>query len=455
MNDAPGAAGVLTRREAGVLLHPTSLPAGSLGEHAARFLDFLARAGCRTWQMLPLGPTGAQRSPYSPVSVFAGNVALLSRDEIRRPSKVELDDFIESAHCWLPDYALFVVLKRAGHGAPWWEWPPETRDRRPDAIADFRRRYAAEIDAVYADQFAFRCAWQSLHKEAAGRGIRLYGDLPMFPVADSADVWANRELFKLGADGRPQYTAGVPPDAFAEDGQHWGNPVFDWAALRESRFAWWRERVRHELQRVDLLRWDHFRGLLATWEIPRAAVTAREGEWRDVPGQELLATLESDLGQLPIVAENLGTITPDVDELRRAFGLPGMHVLQFAFDGTPENPHRPERHEAQGAAYTGTHDNDTTLGWFRSLDREMRTRVLELTGGRASDMPWPAILTVLESPARLAMIPMQDFLSLDSRHRMNRPGVAEGNWTWRLAPDALTPALADRIAEAVTGAGRA
>jgi 4-alpha-glucanotransferase len=450
----PPAAGILSQREAGILLHPTSLPTGVIGPDAGRFLDFLARAGCRVWQMLPLGPTGAQLSPYSPVSVFAGNVALLPQDRTARSSASALADFIETEHGWLPDYAMFVVLKRVGHGAEWWRWPRGARDREPAAIARLRRRHRAEIAAVCADQFAFRKAWQCLREQAAAAGIRLYGDLPMFPVADSADVWANRELFKLGADGRAAYMAGVPPDAFAEDGQYWGNPVFDWTALRAHGFGWWRQRVIHEFTRVDLLRWDHFRGLVATWEIPRGACTAREGQWREVPGQELLEALANDLGRLPIVAENLGIITPEVEELRRGFALPGMHVLQFAFDGSPDNPHRPERHEEQGVASTGTHDNDTTLGWFRSLDRGTRERVLELTGGRPSDMPWSAVRTVLGSCCRLAIVPMQDFLALDSRHRMNRPGVAGGNWTWRLAPDALTPALADRIAEAVAAADR-
>lgn len=448
------ATGILTQREAGILLHPTSLPGGVLGADASRFLHFLARAGCRVWQMLPLGPTGPGLSPYSPVSVFAGNVALLPRGAVTKPSTAELDDFIEAERRWLPDYALFVALKEAGNGAAWWRWPREARDREPGSMARLRRRHRARIGAVHADQLAFLRMWQRLREEAEGRNVRLYGDLPMFPVADSADVWSNRELFRLGPDGHPEYTAGVPPDAFAGDGQHWGNPVFDWTALRVRGFAWWRERVVHELGRFDLLRWDHFRGLVATWEIPRGARTAREGGWRDVPGRELLQALQTDLGRLPIVAENLGTITLEVEDLRRAFGLPGMHVLQFAFDGTPENPHRPECHEEQGVAYTGTHDNDTTLGWFRSLDRETRARVLELTGGRVSEMPWPAIGSVLESRSRLAVVPMQDFLSLDSRHRMNTPGVAEGNWTWRLPADALAPALADRIAEAVAAADR-
>lgn len=458
MSNAPGADGLLTRREAGVLLHPTSLPSGSMAD-GSRFLEFLARAGCRVWQMLPLGPTGFQLSPYSPVSVFAGNVRLLPPNAWRDPgrrtgSHATVADFIAAERDWLRDYALFVALKNAAGGAAWWDWSPEVRDRRPRTLERLRRRYREEIEAVFRDQLAFSLAWRALREEASLRDIRLCGDLPMFPVGDSADVWSHRELFKLGADGRARVTAGVPPDGFAEDGQHWGNPVFDWAALRESAFAWWRARVRHELQRVDLLRWDHFRGLIAAWEIPHDAKTAREGEWRDVPGEALLKSIADDLGRLPIIAENLGIITPEVEELRRAFRLPGMHVLQFAFDGTPDNPHLPARHEEQGVAYTGTHDNDTTLGWFSSLDERAKAQVLELAGGDPADMPWPAIRAVLGSPARLAIVPMQDFLALDSRARMNRPGIAAGNWTWRLAPDALTPALADRIAEAVTATAR-
>lgn len=457
MTDAvPAVDEILVRREAGILLHPTSLPGGTIGA-ADQFLEFLSGTGCRVWQMLPLGPPGGQMSPYSPISVFAGNTALLPSDAASRSAKrvPGFPEFVEREQHWLPDYALFVALKNASHGKPWWEWPAEARNRRSPMLETLRRRHADEIDAACRAQFAFAEAWKDLHESAKGRGICLYGDLPMFPVTDSADVWANREIFKLDRDGIPRFTAGVPPDAFAVDGQHWGNPVFDWRALAERDFSWWRERVRHELRRVDLLRWDHFRGLIAAWEIPRVARTAREGKWRKVPGRKLLGALAAALGPLPIIAENLGVITPEVEALRHDFGFPGMHVMQFAFDGTPDNPHLPERHEEQGVAYTGTHDNDTTLGWFRSLDEKTRRDVLDSTGGSDEDMPWPLIEAALGSRARLAVIPMQDFLALDSSHRMNRPGIAEGNWTWRLEEGVLTPDLAERIARAVEASRRA
>ncbi len=328
------------------------------------------------------------------------------------------------------------------------------RDREPQALRSLAKRYATLIEGVYVEQFRFAARWRELRTAAHERGIAIYGDLPMFTVADSADVWAHRDLFRLDEEGRATAVAGVPPDAFAEDGQLWGNPLFDWDAMRETGFAWWIERVRHELDRCDLLRLDHFRGLVATWEVPAGAASAREGQWREVPGRELLEALARALGRLPLVAENLGDITPEVEALRHAFRLPGMHVLQFAFDGTENNPHRPERHEEQGVAYTGTHDNDTTLGWFRSLDPATQQEVLALTGGTAEDMPWPAIETVMRSRARLAVVPMQDFLALGSEARMNRPGVAAGNWRWQLAAGDLDPALAARIAALVAATNR-
>jgi len=452
MTDEP----VLRRRNAGILLHPTSLPDGRIGDSAFAFVDFLRSAGCGVWQVLPLGPTGHARSPYSLVSAFAGAARLLPDDILQGEagSGRELADFIEHERNWLHDYALFAVLKNDYGDAPWWQWPAELRDREPGSVAALMNRRADDVGDVFRRQFLFSTQWGALRRYANDRGMLVYGDLPMFPVADSADVWVNRHLFKLEADGRASVTAGVPPDLFAEDGQSWGNPVFDWAAMRDEGFRWWRERVGHELRRFDLLRWDHFRGLVATWEIPQGAKTAREGEWRDVPGHELLAALRRDLGALPLIAENLGIITPEVERLRRDFALPGMHVFQFAFDGTDDNPHLPRNHETQGVAYTGTHDNDTTLGWFQSLEPEVRAGVLDETGGQEADMPWPAIQAVLESRARLAVVPMQDYLALDSAQRMNRPGIAEGNWLWRLGRGDLTNELAARIRESVEGAGR-
>jgi 4-alpha-glucanotransferase len=448
--------GILGDRAAGILLHPTSLPDGMLGPSTFAFVDFLLAAGCKAWQVLPLGPTGIQRSPYSLISAFAGGTRLLSHEVLQasRPKKVELDRFIERERYWLDDYALFAVLKRESHGIPWWQWPSEVRSRDASTITALAKRYAGDVAEACRQQFCFAATWCAVRRYANERGVVLYGDLPMFPVADSADVWINRHLFKLDPDGRARATAGVPPDMFASDGQSWGNPVYDWDAMRDEDFRWWVERVRHELQRFDLLRWDHFRGLVATWEIPVQAMSAREGEWHDVPGRDLLGTLQRRLGGLPIVAENLGIITPEVEHLRRDFHLPGMHVFQFAFDDTRNNPHLPANHEEQGVAYTGTHDNDTTLGWFDSLTPGQQRSVLEVTGGSAREMPWPAIDAVLESRARLAMVPMQDWLSLGSAHRMNRPGVAEGNWLWRLREDILTERLADRIHAAAAAADR-
>jgi 4-alpha-glucanotransferase len=447
---------VLARRGAGILLHPTSLPGGRIGNAAFAFVDFLHRAGCRTWQVLPLGPTGLARSPYSLLSAFAGSAALLPGESYphRDSTAVELADFVERERGWLHDYALFTVLKNQRSDMPWWRWPADVRDRKPAAISALMNRHTKEVGTVYGGQFQFARQWGALRRYANDRDVLMYGDLPMFPVADSADVWVNRRLFKLEPDGRASVTAGVPPDLFAADGQSWGNPVFDWDRMRDDGFRWWRERVAHELRRFDLLRWDHFRGLVATWEIPQGAKTAREGEWVDVPGRELLTALRRDLGALPLIAENLGVITADVEQLRRDFGLPGMHVFQFAFDGTKDNPHLPENHEEHGVAYTGTHDNDTTLGWFQSLDADARREVLEETGGDENEMPWPAIRAVLKSPARLAVVPMQDYLSLDSAHRMNRPGVAEGNWRWQMGAGDLAEWLAERIGEAVEQAGR-
>jgi 4-alpha-glucanotransferase len=452
MTDEP----VLRRRNAGILLHPTSLPDGRIGESAFAFVDFLRSAGCGVWQLLPLGPTGHARSPYSLVSAFAGAARLLPDHLLqgKAANARERADFIERERSWLHDYALFAVLKNDCGDLPWWQWPAGVRDRKPASVAALMKRRAEEIAEVFRRQFLFSTQWQALRRYANDRDILVYGDLPMFPVADSADVWVDRHLFKLEPDGHASVTAGVPPDLFAADGQSWGNPVFDWTAMRSEGFRWWRERVGHELRRFDLLRWDHFRGLVATWEIPKGAKTAREGEWREVPGHELLAALRRDLGALPLVAENLGIITPDVEQLRRDFALPGMHVFQFAFDGTEDNPHLPRNHEMQGVAYTGTHDNDTTLGWFRSLEPELRAGVLNETGGNEADMPWPAIRAVLQSRARLAVVPMQDYLALDSAHRMNRPGIAEGNWLWQLRRGDLSVGLAAKIRESVEGAER-
>jgi len=327
-------------------------------------------------------------------------------------------------------------------GAPWWNWPAELRDRAPAAIAHARQEYASELERVKSVQFAFSVQWQKLREHAHSRGVRLFGDLPFYVAPDSAETWAHREQFQLDATGLPTAVAGVPPDYFSELGQLWGNPLYNWDVIRRDRFALWRARVTAQMQRVDVLRIDHFRALVAHWSVPAGAADARGGEWRPTPGDELMGLLWDDLGDLPIVAEDLGVITADVEALRTGFGLPGMRVLQFAFSGEATNPHLPHMHAHDSVVYTGTHDNDTTVGWYATLPEHARRQVdffLRLTPG---SMPEALVRTALGSIGGLAVIPAQDVLSLGSEARLNTPGTAVGNWSWRLGPGALTPELA-------------
>lgn len=451
---------VLARRRAGLLLHPTSLPSSVLGDDVDRFMDWLLAAGFTAWQMLPVGPAGRHGSPYSPPSAFAGHVGLLPPPARSAPIEREaMAQFREQQADWLDDWVLFKALHDQHSGRPWWQWPGALRRRSPPALQRFAREHAVALQACRDDQFRFARHWQDLRARAAGRGLLLIGDLPMFVVADSADVWAHPELFRLDAHGRPQFVAGVPPDAFAAQGQCWDTPVFDWEVMQRSRFDWWLRRLRRALHRFDLVRWDHFRGLAATWEIPigldGVPAPAVQGHWRAVPGAALLQGLSEALGPLPVIAENLGIITPEVNRLRRDFGLPGLHVLQFAFDGAPDNPHLPVHHEEQGVACTGTHDNDTTLGWWETLDAASRDRVRAVLGGGSAGMPDALIEAALQSRCRLAVIPLQDLLRLGSEARMNRPGVAAAQWRWRYEPARLTAAGAAHWRERVKAAGRA
>lgn len=450
---------MLDRRRAGVLLHPTSLPSGTLGADAERFLDWLVAAGFSAWQMLPVGPAGRHGSPYSSTSAFAGHAALLpAAVAAEAPWPRALARFRDEEADWLEDYALFTAIHSAQGGKPWWEWPEALRARDPAALRRVMRQEAPALQACRADQFRFAQAWQRLREQAADRGILLVGDLPMFVVADGADAWAHRENFRLDARGRPQAVAGVPPDAFSATGQCWDNPVYDWKALAGTGFDWWVRRVRAAQRRFDLVRWDHFRGLAATWEIPVGAggiaAAATEGAWHAVPGRALLQLLRTRLGRLPIIAENLGIITPDVENLRHVFGLPGLHVLQFAFDGWPDNPHLPVLHEEQGVACTGTHDNDTTLGWWGGLHEGARAFVRDVLGEPAAPMPDTLIAAALGSRSRLAMIPLQDLMRLGSEARMNRPGIAVGQWRWRFETGKLTSELAAQWRAQVEQSGR-
>jgi 4-alpha-glucanotransferase len=444
---------VFDRRRAGALL-PLSALEAPLGRGGRAFVDWLSRAGFSVWQILPVGPTGDDRSPYWVRSDWAGNAAFLDERELPDAQAPPDPQFLADSAYWLPDYALFEALTRAHRGAPFWQWPAELRDRVPEALAAARITLAAELTRIEREQYAFHVQWDRLRDYARGRGVRLFGDLPFYVAPSSAETWAHRALFQLTPSGEPSMVGGVPPDYFSELGQLWGNPVYDWHAQRREGFRWWVARVGAQLRRLDLLRLDHFRALAAYWAVPAGAPDARGGAWHTAPGAELLTRLREEFSDLPLAAEDLGVITPDVVALRDGFGLPGMRVLQFAFDGDPANPHRPYLHERASVVYTGTHDNDTTLGWYARLDAETAARVNLYLGTDASAAPSALIRAALGSVALLAIIPVQDLLGLGSDARLNTPGTVSGNWTWQLPRAALTADLARRFAELNAVCGR-
>ncbi len=445
---------VFDQRRAGVLLPFSALPA-PLGRGGRAFIDWLARGGFSVWQVLPLGPTGADGSPYWVRSDRAGNPALLDEAELP-PADAPLEaPFLAASADWLPDYALFEALTRAQAGAPFWDWPPPLRDRAPPALATARREMQAQIQRIEREQYAFFRQWRALREYALARGVRLFGDLAFYVAPSSAEVWTQRKLFQLRPSGEPAAVGGVPPDYFSEKGQTWGNPLYDWDALARDNFRWWTARVAAQLERLDLLRLDHFRAFAAHWAIPADAADARSGAWVNTPGAALLEALTAQLPDLPLVAEDLGVITADVLELMRRFALPGMRVLQFGFDGDPANPHLPYRYVRECVAYTGTHDNDTSLGWYAKLDPATRERVdffLRVTPGA---MPEALIRAALGSVAQLAIIPAQDLLGLGSQARLNTPGTTHGNWRWRLPERALSEELARHCARLNGSFGRA
>lgn len=480
-------------RSAGILLHPTSLPGrhgiGDLGDGARAFVDFLKRAGLSLWQTLPLVPAGPGGSPYSSMSALAGNELLIDLDELVREGLLTADDargpeadpdavdpvvvngfkraalykaartlahderhplheerarFLED-NPWVADFALFVAIKRRANGAPFWEWEPALRDRDEDALAAAREQLAQEIDDVITLQALFDRQWRALRALSAEAGIRLIGDVPLYVDADSADVWAHRSSFQLDAEGRPAALAGAPPDYFSELGQLWGNPIYDWAELARTGHAFWIERMRRMLQQADIIRIDHFRGLSAYWHVPPGAPDARPGRWVKGPGRRLFDDLEAALGPLPLIAEDLGLIDDDVRALKAELGLPGMHVLQFAFGDDALNPYLPHNHVENAAVYTGTHDNDTTLGWWRAAPAHVKDHVRRYLSTAAHDIVWDLIRVAFQSPSRMAIVPMQDVLCLDTGARMNTPGRAEGNWGWRVRGQAFNDEVAGRL----------
>ena len=427
---------------AGLLLHPTSLPSGTLAD-AGRWLDFLQAAGFGVWQMLPLGIPLTGLSPYQCASAFAVNPALFPDAEADLRGYTDWQ--ARQAH-WLDDFARFMVIKAEYGGAPWTAWPRALRDRDPGVLVRFDVVHADALEAVKRAQYRAVVQWHAVRAQAAARGIQLFGDMPIFVAHDSADVWAQRDLFLLDAEGNPTVVAGVPPDYFSETGQRWGNPHYNWAAMQADGFAWWRARLTAHFEWFDLVRIDHFRGLAAAWEVPAAEPTAIHGTWVEAPGTALLQAIADEMGDLPLVAEDLGIITPDVTALRHQFGLPGMAVLQFAFDHHADNPHKPENVMPDTVYYTGTHDNDTTLGWWSALPDAARKQVMLQLGVTDPDsVPDAMIDIVLSSRAALAILPMQDVLHLGSEARMNTPGTDNGNWTWRFEWAAMPPDLASRL----------
>lgn len=453
---------LLDCRRAGVLLHPTSLPSGRIDQDVERFLDFMQQHRLRVWQMLPLGIPDHTGSPYQSCSAFAANPGLLGlSDDEWVPGDVDkqlLSTFRKEQAYWVEEFARFMVLRRHFEGAPWYEWPAALRNREPAALAGFVAQYHAPIEDEVRKQFLLEQRWRAIRAAAAERDVMLFGDIPIFVALDSADVWANQDQFLLDENGRPTHVAGVPPDYFSETGQRWGNPHYNWERMQQDNFSWWHARVRRKLSWFDMVRLDHFRGLVASWMIPVEAETAVEGFWQAVPGTALLESLHAEFEDLPIVAEDLGVITPEIDALRHQFLLPGMAVLQFSFDFFDDNPHKPANIRRDRVVYTGTHDNDTTLGWYQSLDEGMQRHVREvLQIGEADDVVTAMLDTALATEGALAIFPMQDLLGLGTEARMNVPGEVDGNWRWRFdwaQVDAARERLAD-FSNKVIETGRA
>ena len=483
------------RRIAGVLLHPTSLPGelgnGDLGHNAYRFVDFLHTSGLGIWQMLPHGPTHDDGSPYQSLSVHAGNPLWISLDPLIasrwiypsdadstadgpavRKEQLQLahrgfeygastEDREEYSHFrkqnakWLDNYALFVALREENSHRPWMEWPEGERDRHKDALKQAHTRLTSAIEQVCFEQFLFFRQWHALKSYANEKGVMLFGDLPIYVALDSADVWVHRDQFDLDENGQPRSVAGVPPDYFSETGQRWGNPLFDWDTMERDGFYWWQARIRSAFSLYDLVRIDHFRGFEAYWSIPAESETAINGEWVKAPGDKLFGAMYESFGRLPVVAEDLGVITDEVIALRRQFGMPGMCILQFAFDGTGKNPYLPHNHETDSVVYTGTHDNNTTFAWFAELDDVGKENVLDYLAHPSEPMPWPLIRSAFASVADAAIIPMQDLLGLGVGHRMNTPGTTKGNWQWRFDWQQVPDNLPDRLQHLLHIYGRA
>ena len=492
-------------RAAGILLHPTSLPGsygiGDLGDEAIAFLDWAASAGMKLWQVLPLNPPGYGNSPYGCLSAFAGNPLLISPRRLQQehllPSyaltqiphfdadrvdfdsvtgfktkllrlshehfarqatvdqKRDFEAFLASPDQtpWLDEYALYVSLKEQAGGKAWCDWPSAIATREKDALQKAQQHLQPEIRFHKYVQFLFFRQWQQVREAAALRHIRIIGDVPIYVACDSAEVWSHPELFQLDESGHPTVVAGVPPDYFSATGQRWGNPLYRWDLMRDTGFAWWIARIRANLRMSDIVRLDHFRGFAAYWEIPASETTAINGRWMPGPGRDLFDALRAALGELPLIAEDLGFITKEVHDLRSAAGLPGMKILQFGF-AQIDNPHLPHRYEARTVAYTGTHDNDTARGWFAAAGEQERQLALSYLRCRPDEIESALIQAAYTSVAQTAIVPVQDILALGTEARMNRPGDSENNWAWRMRNGALRMADAERLRRLAEITGR-
>ena len=494
---------LLEQRSSGLFFHPTSFPnngpIGTLGEWAYDFVRLLERAEQRFWQMLPLTPTGLDGSPYGAISAMACNAwiideaslvtsgwldaaetdalpspaetvcfrsaearsdRMLRRLRDRRSSWSEarregFDGFRERERDWLGDFALFASLREHHRNLPWTSWPADLVRREDHALRAARETLADRVEAFEIGQFVFQEQWNALRCFANARGVALIGDIPIYVATDSADVWANQSLFALGADGTPTHVSGVPPDAFSETGQRWGGALYRWDALEERGFDWWVGRFRRTFDLFDVVRVDHFRGFDAYWEIPAAEPTAIKGRWVEGPKDALFEAVTAELGYLAIIAEDLGIITESVNELRERLGFPGIRVLQFAFDSDDSNPHLPRNHTRDVVAYPGTHDNDTTVGWYETIADDTRDRLAKCVG-RPVNAPASALIELVwASRANTAITTVQDLLGLGAETRMNTPATVEGNWSWRLKADALTDDVVDKLRQVTRAAGRA
>ena len=485
------------QRRAGILLHPTSLPGpyygGDIGHGAYRFIEFLSASGFKVWQMLPMGPTHEDRSPYQCLSAHAGNPLLVSLDWLEdrgwliknginsaldkesfrlgclqqagdyfykqadKKWQKKLSQFVEANKLWLDEYSLFIAFKKKYNNLPWYEWPEDERHCDKKIIEQARDSLKDTIRQTVFEQFCFFTQWHEVREYAKQHKVEIFGDMPIFVARDSADVWAQRKNFLMDVEGNMQHVAGVPPDAFTETGQRWGNPLYDWDYMQQSHFEWWKQRFESQLKLFDIVRIDHFRGLQASWHIPTSDETAINGEWVAVPGKKLLEEMFASFENLPLVAEDLGVITDEVIKLKRHFELPGMKVLQFAFDGNSMNPHLPHMHEQNDLVYSGTHDNDTTPGWAENTanyNLDYFNAYASVDDSKVEQRVWEILKMTLSSVSFLAIIPMQDILLLGSDSRMNFPGTIEGNWSWRFDWQQLNPAAKNKISNMLKTYGR-